>query len=885
MAMREAPWHAMPVNRVREALGLPAAPSPDGLAHGLSEAEARARLAATGPNRFQAIRPVPLATILLRQFTGTLILLLVVAAGISFATGDRLDALAILAVLLLNGLLGFVTEWRARRAMEGLLALDVGRARVRRDGHEEEVPADTLVPGDVILVEAGQTVPADARLTSASGLAVLEAPLTGESVAVEKDAKAELPAETPLPARRTMLYKGTPIVTGRGEAMVVATGMATEVGRVGALAAEFGEDRTPLERRLEALGKPLAIIATVAAVLAGLFSWRNGVPIALVLETTIALAVAAVPEGLPAVATITLALGVHRMARRNALIRRLPSVETLGSTSVICTDKTGTLTTGVMTATVLRFVDGDVPLVGEGRFSTRDPRLTQALRIGALANRAAATRQDGHWIVAGDPTESALLVAAREAGLDLDALRAEYPETGEIAFSSERMYMATFHEGPAGPVACVKGAPIRVLERATRLLTREGPAPLDPAARARLLAVNRELAARGLRVLALAEGPVPPPGEEPSELLLVGFVGLADPPAEGVAATIDRFRRAGIRTVMITGDQRATAEAVARELGLLRPGGQVLDGAELDRMSDVELAEAARRTDAWSRVSPEGKLRLVAALQREGAVVAMLGDGINDAAALRKANIGVAMGRRGADLAREAADVILADDRFATIGTAVEEGRVIHDNVRKAVVYLLACNVAELAVVLLAAAAGWPAPLRPLQILWLNLLTDTIPALALAVEPPEPGLMDRPPAPAAASLLPRKRAIEVAAYGALIAAATLGAFAWGLANLPDQGAAAAMAFLTLAFAQLFHLGNARREREVTSWRGAVANPLALVAVLLTAGLQLIAAFWPPLARILAVPTLPPHAWLVLSALALAPALLGQLWKAVRDARA
>ena len=867
------PWHARTPEEVLTALG--------SSAHGLSAPEAAARLAASGPNRFQAIRPTPLLRILVRQFSGTLVVLLFAAAAISLASGDRLDGLAILAVLLLNGLLGFATEWRARRAMEGLLGLEVGRARVRRGGREDEVAADTLVPGDLIVLEAGQTVPADARLLTTHDLAVLEALLTGESAPVTKVALAPLPPETPLPARCTMAYKGTPVVTGRGEAVVVATGMATEVGQVGTMAAGFSEDRTPLERRLEALGRPLALLAVGAAALAGVFAWRNGVPLPVVVQTTIALAVAAVPEGLPAVATITLALGVHRMARQAALIRRLPSVETLGSVTVICTDKTGTLTTGVMTATLLRLADRDLPLTAAADTRPGDPRVVAALRAGALANRAAACRQGEGWVVAGDPMEAALLVAAANAGLDPAALRAEYPETGELAFTSERMYMATCHAGPTGPLACLKGAPTRVVPRCSHEAGPAGPRPLDDEARARLLEANRDLARRGLRVLALAEGPPPPPDEEPAGFTLLGFVGLEDPPAPGVAATIAQFRRAGIRTVMLTGDQQATATAIARELDLLPPGAETRDGAELERLPEAELAGVAARTAVWSRVSPAGKLRLVAALQRQGAVVAMLGDGINDAAALRKADIGVAMGRRGTDLAREAADVVLADDRFATIGTAVVEGRVIHDNVRKAVTYLLACNVAELAVVLLAAAAGWPAPLQPLQILWLNLLTDTIPALALAVEPAEPGLMDRGPTGARVPLLPRPGRWEVAAYGSLIAAATLAAFAWGLGRGAPTADAAALAFLTLAFAQLFHLGTARRTGPVLRWAAVCGNPIALGAVALTAGLQVAAATWDPLASLLGVHPLAPEEWLLVLALALAPALVGQSWKLLR----
>jgi Ca2+-transporting ATPase len=865
---------------------------------GLSTAEVAARRAVAGPNRFQAFRPTPLLRILGRQFSSILMLLLVAAAVISLASGDRLDGMAIVAVLVLNGLIGFFTEWRARRAMEGLLALEVGRARVVREDSAVDVPADELVPGDIIELDAGRAVPADARLLSSVELELAEAALTGESVAVEKDASAVVVEDAPLTDRVTMVYKATSVVVGRGRAVVVATGMATEVGRVGRLAASVGEERTPLERRLEALGRPLAMAAIVAAVLAVGAAWLRGLPVGLAFQTAIALAVAAVPEGLPAVATITLALGVRRMARRQALIRRLPSVETLGSTTVICTDKTGTLTTGTMTATTIRLADREIGLTGAEeagaarsasaeRASSAQPdgRLTEALRIGSLANRATIQSHDDRWTALGDPTEVALLVASRRAGLDPRTFRAEWPEVGEVAFSSERMFMATFHQGPEGLVACMKGTPARVLEFCSSFHSKSGPRPLTQAVREDLLDMNRELAGRGLRVLALAEGPVAGAGTAAlGDLHFVAFVGMTDPPAPGVAETLSRFRTAGIRTVMITGDQPDTALAVARALELGAASEGVLDGGELDRMSDATLAATVREATVYSRVSPEAKLRLVAALQKNGEVVAMLGDGVNDAAAIRRADIGVAMGQRGADLAKEAADIVLADDRFATIGTAVEEGRVIRDNVRKAVLYLVACNVAELAAVFGAAVIGWPLPLRPLQILWLNLLTDTVPALALGLEPGEPDVMRRPPQPPQSPLLPRTELLGAIGFAALIAGSTLAAFAWGLSGGGDPGRAMALAFLTLAFAQLFHLGNARQAGHVVTIPRALANPAALGAVVVGASLQIGAAVWSPLARLLHIPDLSIQDWGLVFGLAAVPAVLGQALKHWRSLR-
>ncbi|MBL8977670.1 MAG: cation-translocating P-type ATPase [Gemmatimonadetes bacterium] len=873
-------WHALPPDEARHRLGVGAT--------GLSLAEVAARRRESGLNRFVALRPTPLLTILLRQFKSILVLLLIGAAAISFATGDQRDAWAILAVLALNAAVGFATEWRARRAMEGLLALEVNRAWVQREGQLLDLPAEELVPGDLITIEAGQAVPADARLCAAADLQTVEAALTGESAPVEKDATAVLARDAPLPERRTMIYRATTVTAGRGQAVVVATGMRTEVGRIGELTARVGSEQTPLERRLEQLGRPLALAAVLTSALALVAAAVQGTPLLLARQTAIALAVAAVPEGLPAVATITLALGVRRMARQQALIRRLPAVETLGSTTVICSDKTGTLTTGVMTLSALRLAEREYTLpadasafhhAGAPVTLASEPRLLAALRIGALANRAEARPAAGGWTTLGDPTEAALLVAAHRAGLDPATFRAEWPEIGELLFSSERMLMATYHQGPEGLTGCVKGAPARVLDRCSQLATASGPLPLTPALREELLAANRALAARGLRVLALAEGPVGAATPESlRELCFVAFAAISDPPAAGVRETIARFRSAGIRTIMITGDQEATALAVAASLELGAGHPQALGGAELDRLDEAGLTEAVRRISVYTRVSPEAKVRLVRALQQAGEVVAMLGDGVNDAAALRTADIGVAMGRRGSDLAKEAAEIVLADDRFATIGVAVEQGRLIHDNVRKAVLYLLACNVAELAVVLIAAAAGWPAPLTPLQILWLNLLTDVLPALALALEPGEANLMHRPPQPPGAPLVSRRELGIALGYAAGIAAATLGAYSWARgAGLPP-GEPMAIAFLTLAFAQVLHLGNARQRRHVSSWRRAIANPAALAAVGVTAALLLLTTAWPPLANLLGLHRPSLLEWGVVLGLAAVPALLGQFMK-------
>jgi len=884
------PVHAEPSEAVLERLA--------STASGLSPAEAARRLATYGPNLFRRTPPTPAVTILLRQFRGILIWLLAAAAGIALLSGDRLDAVAIFSVLLLNAGIGFATELRSRRAVEGLLSLEAPRARVRRDGAVTEIDARDVVPGDILVLGDGAAVTADARLIASVELATVEAALTGEALPVSKHAAAQVTPEEALPGRRTMVYKGTSLARGHAEAVVVATGMATEVGRIGQLTSTLGEPSTPLEKRLEDLGRRLLWAALAVAALSGVLSWIRGTPIDVVLQAALALAVAAVPEGLPAVATITLAVGMRRMAHHRAIIRRLPAVETLGSTTVICTDKTGTLTAGEMTATEIRWVDGASRVTGSGYQPTgtflvdgsminpaHEVRLIDTLRIGALANHATLSRQEERWIGHGDPTEIALVVAARKAGLDPDSLRVEWPLAGEVPFTSERMLMATFHERPRGLLACVKGAPDVVLAQCDRTLTAHGVRPLDGVMRARIAAENAALANHGLRVLALAEGEVNRPEDGAlSGLSFVALVGMTDPPAADVPVTIEQLRSAGIRTVMVTGDQRGTAEAIARELGMMAAGDQVIDGSEVDAATEDQLSAKATQTPVFSRVSPTGKLKLVGALQRQGEVVAMLGDGVNDAAALRKADIGVAMGRRGTDLAKEAADVVLTDDRLVTILHAVEEGRVIVANIRKAMFYLFSCNLAEILVVLGGAVAGFPTLLLPLQILWLNLLTDTTPALALALEPGGRDVMRQPPEPPGAPIMNRAAIWHTGTYAVLIALATMGAFFLGLQQHPaDPARAGALAFVALALAQTFHLGNARSEEHVLAPTRAAANRHAVAAVIFTLALQVVAVTWAPLAELLGLHQFTQREWLLVTGFGLLPATIGQLAKALRPA--
>jgi Ca2+-transporting ATPase len=866
-------------------------------AGGLSTAEARARLDRVGPNVLRPPPPLPVWRIVADQLRSVVVLLLLVATALALVAGDGLDALAIGAVLLVNLALGVGTELPARRAMEALRALDVPRASVLRDGEPRDLAARDIVPGDVMLLEAGSGVPADARLLRAAELRTVEAALTGESLPVAKDV-APVAADATVAERRSMVYAGTLAAAGRAAAVVVATGMETAVGRIGVLVGGIAAHRTPLERRLDALGRRLAGLAlAVAGLVAGL-SLLQGVPPAAVLQLAVALAVAAVPEGLPAVVTIAMAIGVHRMARRRALVRRLAAVEALGSATVVCADKTGTLTTGEVTLTALWCDGRDLEVTGVGFApqgailergapvtAERDTQLATVLRSAALAARGWAAREDDRWVPHGDPIDVALLVGARKAGVEREPLAAATSEVGELPFSSARMLTASFHRGPDGLVAAVKGAPRSVLARCARILGPQGERPLDDVTRAAVLAANDRLAAGGLRVIALAGGPIHEPVEGALEgLTLLGLAGLADPPAPGVVETVGRFRAAGIRTLMLTGDQPRTAVAVGRAVGLLSDDAEAIEARELDRLPASELAARAGRLGVVSRAGPEEKLRVVAALQRHGETVAMLGDGVNDAPALRQADIGVTMGRRGTELAKEAADVVLQDDRFETIGVALEEGRVIDDNVRKFVFFLFSCNMAEILVFLGAGLLGWPAPLTPLQILWLNLLTDSFPALALALEPAEPDLMRRPPRDPAAPLLSATLLGATVRYAGLIGAATLAAFAWGRQRWPgDPLAAGTIAFMTLAAAQVLHLGNARSPGPVLAPRRALANRYALVAVGLALGLQLAVAAWRPLADTLEVRMPDAVDWAVIAVLAAVPALVGQIVKVTRRA--
>jgi Ca2+-transporting ATPase len=866
---------------------------------GLDAAEAARRLRAHGPNQLRRTRRQSAVSMLGHQFRSVIIALLLIAGAAAFAFGEVLEGFAIGAVVVLNAALGFVTELRAVRSMEALRRLGHVSATVRRDGELVRVRAEELVPGDVVLVEGGDVVSADLRLVESSKLQADESMLSGESVPVGKGIE---PIEgDPVPSERVnMLFKGSAVTRGSGAGIVVATGMATELGRISALVESAEQEATPLEQRLDALGRRLVwltLAIALAVVLAGIARQRE---LLLMIETAIALAVATVPEGLPIVATLALARGMWRMARRNALIERLSAVETLGSTSVILTDKTGTLTENRMTAVEIALEGRRVEVEGRGLASrgrflaegeaidpASDARLTALLRAALLCNNASLrAAEDGDDAVAvGDPTEVALLVLGAKAGLERDALLEHSPERREEAFDPELKMMATFHDEPGerGLLVAVKGAPEALLEVSTRMATEEGEVALEAEAREAWRKRAEEMGGRGLRVLALASRSVRDERAAPYEdLTLLGLVGLLDPPRERVREALEACRQAGIRVVVVTGDQAATARNVAGRLGLFETedGERIVDARELPRDGSLPEEEEERLLAARlvARASPEQKLGLIDLYQRHGFVVAMTGDGVNDAPALKKADIGVAMGRRGTQVAKEAADMVLQDDELGSIVAAVEQGRTIFANIRKFVVYLLSCNVSEILVVALATLADAPLPILPLQILFLNLVTDVFPALALGVGEGEPALMRRGPRPASETVLQRRHWLAIGRHGSVITAAVLGAFALALHWLElDASRAVTVSFLTLAFAQLWHVFNMREHDSGRVRNEITRNPWVWGALALCTALLLAAMWVPVLAEVLAVASPGPEGWLLVAGMSALPLVAGQAW--------
>jgi len=809
-------WHTLPSETVFSFLN--ATPA------GLTAAEAVQRLAEHGPNELQAARRISPWVLLFEQFKNVLIILLLVATALSAFLGHWTEAIAIGVIVLFAVLLGFVQEYRAERAIEALRQMAAPTATVLRDGEEAEVPARDLVSGDVILLRAGDKIPADVRLIEAINLQIEEAALTGESVPVEKHA-APIPGhDIAVGDRKNMGYAGTAATYGRGRAMVVATGMHTEFGKIAQLLQTVETGKTPLQENLDKVGHMLARAAIViVAIIVGLGLFR-GQPLIEMLIFGIALAVAVVPEALPAVVTISLALGVQRMAKRNALMRRLPAVETLGSTSVICSDKTGTLTKDEMTARRIMVAGQVLEVSGagyepRGQFSrngsTFEPSnpLKLLLRAATLASDAhiAQSQTDGRWHVKGDPTEGALVVAAAKAGLHKADLDTQFPRVNEIPFTSETKRMTTLHTAPEGAVAYSKGAPEVILDSCTRQLTEAGATALDAASREAILESARQMASEALRVLAVASKAGGTLETAEHDMTFLGLVGMIDPPRPEAKAAIQTCEQAGIKVVMITGDHPLTAQAVARELNLLKTG-RVVTGVELEAMSAADFEREVENIEVYARVSPAHKLRVVTALQKNDHIVAMTGDGVNDAPALKKADIGIAMGITGTDVTKEASAMTLTDDNFASIVAAVEEGRGVFGNIKKYLMYLLSSNIGEIALMFGATLLGLPLPLTAVQILYVNLATDGLPALALAVDPPEADLMRRKPRNPRTGIFTRPVVTLMVVGGLWSALVNLGLFTWALNSGRSLEEAITMTFVSLVLIQFFKAYNFRSDR-------------------------------------------------------------------------
>ncbi len=864
---------------------------------GLKSGEVRKRRNTFGANALREVKPKNTWAILLNQFKNLIVFFLVAAALLSLVFGDYVEAAAIAVVILINALIGFLTELKGARSIEALRKLGTVSSRVRRSGIVKEIPAKALVPGDIVILEGGDIVTADLRLINASKLQADESVLTGESLPVSK-AVDPIGESATLADRTNMLFKGTALTRGSGEAVVVNTGMHTELGKISSLVEETEEESTPLEKRLNQLGHWLIWVCLGLALLVAVTGILSGKDFILMIETAIALAVASIPEGLPIVATIALARGVWRMARRNALIKELAAVETLGATSVICTDKTGTLTENRLTATTLLLAGRDIEInaraeedsevfLHDGRayLPSDHPRLTKALQVGVLCNNASMDlgekKSPGKTI--GDPLEIALLAIAARCGLTRQGLEQSMPEMREDAFDSESKMMATFHKAATDDyIVAVKGAPEDVLHDSSAILTEEGEEMLSERAKDFWREKNDALAAAGLRVLGLATKTVADLNALPYEnLVFIGLIGLTDPPREDVKQSVQLCRSAGIRIIMATGDQPVTARAIGSAVGLVDDANApVIHGRDLKSPENLSESEkhTLLQTNLFARVSPKQKLDLISIHRENGAIVAMTGDGVNDAPALKKADIGIAMGKRGTQVAREAADMILKDDSFSSIIHAVEQGRIIFKNIRNFVIYLLSCNISEIMTVTLASLVNAPLPILPLQILFLNIVTDVFPALALAAGESSAAIMTQPPRNRNEPIMSTRHWFGVAGYGFAITVSVLGALALALLWLDmNEKQAVTISFLTLAFAQLWHVFNMRDRTTGLLNNAIVKNPFIWGAIMLCSGLLVAIIHVPVLARVLKVVDPGLHGWALILGMSLLPLIVGQLF--------
>ena len=847
---------------------------------GLSSREAEKRLGRDGENLLSGKKKKSLAAEFFEQFKDFTVIVLLIASGVSFATsfleerGDFADPIMILIIVILNAAVGVIQQRRAEHSLEALKNMSAPTAAVIRDGKETIIPASKLVRGDIIEVRAGDLVPADARLITSHSLFAQESALTGESVPCEKDARAAVKKGSEQAEIKNMIFSSTVITAGHARAVVTETGMDTAVGKIAHLLNTEDEPTTPLQIKLAKIGKALGIGALSVCALIFMLSILRGMGVLSAFMLSVSLAVAAIPEGLPAVVTVVLSLGVQRMAKSNAVIRRLPAVETLGAATYICSDKTGTLTQNKMTVTAACSASDEIPLTGDA-----------AKKLFALAALCCDAKHTGRGEVSGEPTEAAIVAAAERSGTDTEKLRRKMPRTDEVPFSSERKMMSVAIKDGDKATTVAKGAPDVLIKHCTDIILNGRKSPMTSALREKILSLNSSLADRALRVIAVAVGDTKNGKPDETGLAFCGLIGMEDPPRKEAYEAVKTCRRAGITPVMITGDHAGTACATAKKLGILSRSGECLTGAQIDKMGENEFAQAVRTCRVYARVTPEHKVRIVKALRAHGEVVAMTGDGVNDAPALKAADIGCAMGKGGTQVAQNAADMILTDDNFATIVKAVAGGRGIYDNIRRAIHYLLGCNIGEILCVFAATLFGMPAPLLPIQLLFINLVTDSLPALALGAEMPDSRVMQRPPRDSAKSFFADRTGLDIALEGMLIGALSLFAFVAGNSLFKNSCVelGRTMAFAAQSLCEIAHSFNMRSRRSVFSI-GIFSNRKLTVCAALCAALQLTVMTVPPLAALFNVSALTPAEWLTVAVLAISPIAFSELGKAVGGKR-
>lgn len=896
--MKEKQWYLYKPRQVSEMLDTH-------IEKGLTQDEVIARMKKYGPNELSGKRGLTIWEMLLGQFKDFLVLILIGASIVSLVVNELIDSIVILVIVILNAILGAVQESRANKALEALKKMAAPTTSVIRDGEFQEVPASELVPGDLVVLETGDYIPADLRLTESVNLKIEEASLTGESVPVEKSADAVFTEEIPLGDRANTAFMGTIITYGRGKGIVTGTGMKTEIGMIAEMIESYEEGETPLQEKLSDFGKILGKISLIVVAIVFIIGLLRGLPLLEMFMTSISLAVAAIPEGLPAIVTIVLALGMQRMIKRHVIIKRLHAVETLGSTTVIGSDKTGTLTQNEMTVVSIYTNEQFFTVTGEGyrpegifkianeKINPRkDPHLELCLKIGALANDAkmdqSGTEENDKksWRIVGDPTEGALVVAASKAGMHYSELNQKYPRFQEIPFDSDRKRMTTFHpkSDRNGNLAFVKGAPDIVINLCKFYYINEEVKPLSQDMRQKINEANHSMASKALRVLAVAYKEVdevpknPEPQSIEKDLIFVGLIGMIDPARPEAVEAINICKRAGIRPIMITGDYKDTAFAIAKQLKLTEDESRVMTGAEIESIDDDGLAKIVSRIDVFARVSPQHKMKIVDAIKMNNEIVAMTGDGVNDAPALKRADIGVAMGITGTDVAKETADIILTNDNFASIVAAVEEGRVIYSNIKKFIFFLLSCNVAEIMIIFLAMLFGWPIPLRPIQILWLNLVTDAFPALALGMEQKEPNIMDRPPRNPDEPILDHGMKIRITVQTLFMTVATLGIFNYTLRTSGNVEHARNLAFVTLITSELLRAYTSRSEEYSIFEIGLFSNKYMVCGTILSFLLVLLVVYIPSLRLVFETEYVTLSQWIRIVAFAIIPSIAAEITK-------